>query len=66
MSWADDDDTTVPCRHCGRPVFEDAEQCPACGHYLTDEELDGNRSWWFNFLAVVCLIVAVGWALLAW
>ena len=27
--WDDDASETVPCPHCRRPVYEDAEQCPA-------------------------------------
>ena len=35
-----DDDETVPCPHV-RPVYEDAERCPSCGHYLSREDARG-------------------------
>ncbi len=32
---ADDDvSETLPCPACGRPVYEDAVQCPLCGNYI--------------------------------
>jgi len=33
-----DDSPTIACPSCGADVFEDAEQCPSCGHWLTDAE----------------------------
>ena len=31
----DDESETLPCPQCGAEVYEDAEQCPACGTYVT-------------------------------
>ena len=34
----DDDEgvlETLPCPSCDAPIYEDAEQCPACGEYVT-------------------------------
>jgi hypothetical protein len=38
--WDDDaldDDTAevMPCPECGAEIYEDAEQCPVCGCYVT-------------------------------
>lgn len=31
----DDESLTQPCPACGADVYEDAEQCPVCGEYIT-------------------------------
>ena len=36
--WDDDSDDeteTMPCSHCGAEIYEDAEQCPVCGEYVS-------------------------------
>lgn len=54
----DDETDTEQCRYCGRQVYEGAEQCPSCGNYLTEEEVDGTQKpWWIVIVAVVLLIV---------
>lgn len=47
---------TVPCPHCGKEVFEDSEQCPRCGNYLSKEDgpAAGRGGTW-----VVLMILAV-------
>lgn len=44
----DDDDYTVECSECGTDVYEDAEQCPACGNYITHSTSvwSGRPGWW--------------------
>ncbi len=38
----DDDDgdepETIDCPNCSADVYDDAEQCPACGHYILAAE----------------------------
>jgi hypothetical protein len=63
MSWQDDDDETVPCPYCRRPIHEESVRCPHCENYLSEEDAPARRSWWFVILALICLLVAVGWAL---
>ena len=60
----DDDDSaeTVACPSCRRPVYEEAEQCPYCGHYISEEEMASSRPWWVIIGALVCLGLALGWA----
>ena len=46
--YDDDGPPTVPCRHCREEMFEDAEQCPNCGMYQSEEEASGppkSRTW---------------------
>lgn len=50
--WDDDDapSETVRCSHCGADVYEDAEQCPACGEFIVRgagrSAWEGKPMWW--------------------
>lgn len=57
----DDDDLTVSCPHCGEPVFEDAEQCPSCGNYLSKEDKPWSRPVWLVVGVVICLAITLFW-----
>jgi len=58
-------DVTEPCPYCGQPVYEDAERCPACENYISQEDAPLRQSWTFRLLALICLAVAVGWVLMS-
>jgi hypothetical protein len=62
---ADDDrDATIPCPHCGAEIYDDAEQCPACGEYLSDEDAPAaRRPWWILIGVAICLAIVVAWSL---
>jgi predicted nucleic acid-binding Zn ribbon protein len=56
----DDEDEfadTIPCPHCGKPIYEQAEICPHCGKYISSEEVRSRKPIWFIVAAVLCLIV---------
>ena len=58
----DDDDYTMPCPYCKRPIHEDAQRCPYCEHYLSDEDAPPPRKpWWIIAGAVICLYVVYRW-----
>ena len=48
--YGDDDGETptIDCPACGATVYEDAEQCPVCGEYITQSTSawDGKPLWW--------------------
>jgi len=51
----DDDETDVlPCPACGEEIYEDADQCPSCGHYFTAASAPASSGslWWWLLLAV--------------
>ena len=52
---------TVPCPRCGADVYEDAEQCPACGDYVSPlrrPALARFRWWWLAlFLAAAAAVL---------
>ena len=65
VDGSDDDQTdTIPCPECGAEVYEDADQCPACGHYIVhDTRAWSGRSLWWVALAVLgigAVILALG------
>ncbi len=58
----DDDDYTMPCPYCKRPIHEDAQRCPYCEHYLSEEDAPpGRKPWWIIAGAVICLYVVYRW-----
>ncbi len=59
----DDDDETIPCPHCRKAVYEDAERCPSCGCYLSREDTPRRQPWWVMVGVIACL-GALGWGLL--
>ena len=57
----EDDDQTIPCPHCGVPVYEDAERCPSCEHYLSREDRPWSRPAWLVAGVVVCIAIVLWW-----
>ncbi len=45
----DDDQTALAeCPRCGVDIYEDAEQCPLCGEWIThNTSAWGGRPWWW-------------------
>ena len=31
-------DGTVPCKYCGRDIYEESERCPYCEKYISEED----------------------------
>ncbi len=58
-----DDDPTMECPHCKETIFDESEQCPACGKYLSVEDAPAARPGWIVGTAVVCLVVVILWAI---
>ncbi len=56
----DEDDDLAPCPACGAAIYEDSVRCPACGHYGS---AGGRKPLWVVVTALVCLAMALGWAL---
>lgn len=71
--WDDDDsydtsDDLIVCPACGAEIFAEAEQCPACRHWLTREEGDEREMVWSkrgpSRMMKVFALVALGLILL--
>ena len=58
--YGDDDDAEVDtkvCPYCRAEIYEEAEECPECGNYLTGREgAAGGKPMWI----VVTVIVLAG------
>lgn len=58
----DDEDETIPCPHCGQGVYEDAEWCPHCEKYLSQEDAPSKRKpWWIVGGVILCFLILYRW-----
>jgi len=52
-----DDDSSIellPCPECGEMIYEEAEQCPACGRYVLRHSHQWlGRPWWWLVLGIL-------------
>lgn len=59
----DDDDPsshTVECPECGESIYDDAEQCPFCGQYVTiDTRSLAGRPFWYVALALLGIAATI-------
>jgi hypothetical protein len=54
------DETVIPCPHCGEEIFDDAEQCPACGSWITgDRRASTGKPSWFVLAGVIVALLAI-------
>lgn len=60
---SDDDQSTVTCPNCRKQVYDDAEQCPYCGHYISEAERSSGKSLLVIVGVILCLLVVVYWLL---
>jgi hypothetical protein len=58
-SGDENDDETIPCPHCRKPVYEDAEQCPYCGRYLSREDAPQDSKPFWIVATVVVILAAI-------
>ena len=56
---------TVPCPYCHKPVYEQAEICPHCRNYISNEEVPDRMPRWIIIVTVVLLatilLTWLGW-----
>ena len=58
-----DDDFTDQCPYCQKPIYDDSIRCAYCGNYLSHEDAPSRKPVWFVIGIVLCLAVALMWAL---
>ncbi len=62
-----DDPDFVRCRYCRKMICEDAEQCPHCGSYISQEDAPPAKPRWFIIVAVVTILaILVVWVIKGW
>ncbi|MGO8690656.1 MAG: hypothetical protein ACLQLG_13620 [Thermoguttaceae bacterium] len=54
-----DEDGTVPCPSCGRPIYEDSPRCPHCGNYISEEDPPPARKPWWIIVGALLVFYAV-------
>jgi len=60
---SDDETPTHECPRCGVEVYEDADQCPLCGAWITSDTSPwAGRSWWWIAIGLLGTIGLI-WAL---
>lgn len=57
-----DEDATIPCPHCRRPIYEEAQRCPYCGIYISEEDAaPARKPWWIIVGALLGLYGVYRW-----
>jgi hypothetical protein len=60
------DEPTVPCPYCRQEILEEAPQCPYCERYISEEDHPSRRQpVWIIVTALICLGIAIWWAISA-
>ncbi len=56
----DDSAELITCPKCGADVYEEAEQCPACGTYIIhNTSIWAGRSTWWIVLALLGIVAVI-------
>ena len=61
---SEDEDDTVPCPYCRRPIPEDTPRCPYCENYISSEDApDAPKPLWIVIGFLLCFLIVVLWIL---
>ena len=61
----EDDSETRPCPSCQELIYEDAERCPVCGHYVQFSSSSTGATylrfgpWWFIGLGLLGIVAVM-------
>jgi hypothetical protein len=56
-----DSDDLAECPYCREPIYDDAERCPHCEHYLSREDAPRHTPVWILVCGVLALGAALSW-----
>ena len=66
FDFDDDSAEVIPCPNCGVEIYEESEQCPACGLYVVASvnPWQGRPTWWIllglmGIIAVVLVLTSL-------
>jgi uncharacterized paraquat-inducible protein A len=61
----DEHESTIACPHCRKQIYDDVEQCPYCGQYISEEDrTSGQKPWWIVVGFVLCFLVVIYWLII--
>ena len=49
-------DDTVDCPFCGEPMYDDADRCPSCGHYVSSADFAKRIPTWVVIVIVLTIL----------
>jgi len=56
----EDDSPTIRCPNCAAEIYEDADRCNVCGHWLTRRsETSAGLSWWLVLVLAGMILVLI-------
>ena len=53
----DASDEFAPCPYCSALIYEDAERCPECGKYISEEDAPSRPPKWVWITVVICVVL---------
>ena len=57
-----EEEATVPCPYCKRPIVEDSPRCLYCENYISEEDAPRSaKPWWIILGVGLALYVAYRW-----
>jgi uncharacterized protein (DUF983 family) len=63
--WPDESDAAsdlMECPYCGTEILADTPRCPACEHYLSNEDRPPEqRPPWLWIVVVICIVLVLAW-----
>jgi hypothetical protein len=66
MAKEDEDEETDLCPYCRKPIYDDSVRCPHCGNHQSREDAPLRRPLWMIIGALICLAIAIMWAVGRW
>jgi hypothetical protein len=60
----EEEEETMPCPYCKRPIHEDAQRCPYCENWISEEDVEASpegKPTWIVLTALVCLLLVILW-----
>ena len=58
----EDEETTIPCPHCGGQIHEQSQRCPYCGDYISAEDAaPARKPRWIILGALLVFYIVYRW-----
>ena len=58
----DEEEATIPCPNCKRPIHDESQRCPYCGEYILEEDaVPAHKPWWIIVGVLLAFYVVYRW-----